>query len=116
MIVLQRHPQGPRLYVLGQRIHECTLGLCFLAILLAAWLASLMHPSPLFVAVGAPAMWLLIKDWRDLFPSKRDSASWSFGIHRRLGAPSAFVELQRLPAAPSAAVAAGGPTKTEDRR
>ena len=115
MIVLHRHPQGPRLYVLGRRIHECALGLFLLATLLAAWIAALMHPSLPFVALGATGVWLVTKDWRDLFPSKRDSASWSVGIHR-LVAPSAFVELQRLPAAPSATVAPPGPTKTEDRR
>ena len=28
-------------------------------------------------------VWLVAKDWRDLVPSKRDSASWQLGLHRR---------------------------------
>lgn len=87
MIVLQRHPQGPRIFVLGRRIHECALGLFILAVILAGWLAALVHPSFPSAGTGCVGLWLLAKDWSDLFPSKRDTATWSFGIHRRLVVP-----------------------------
>jgi hypothetical protein len=80
--VLQRHPQGPRVFVLGRRIHECALGLAVLASLLGSWLSTLVALSLPFAGAGLFGAWLLAKDWRDLFPSKRDTACWSVGIHR----------------------------------
>jgi hypothetical protein len=31
---------------------------------------------------GAFGSWLVVKDWRDLFPSLRNTASWSLLPHR----------------------------------
>ncbi len=83
MIRLHSHKHGPRVYVLGRRIHEWQLGLVVLAVAFTghaagAWRLSLV---PL-LAVGAGA-WLVVKDWRDLVPSKRDTSSWRVGLHRR---------------------------------
>jgi lysyl-tRNA synthetase class 2 len=86
LLRLERHPQGPRVFVLGRRVHECALGLAAAAALLTGLLSGLLHDS---LAVGAAAVlaaWLVAKDWRDLFPSKRDTAYWRVGLHRRVAA------------------------------
>jgi lysyl-tRNA synthetase class 2 len=73
---VEKHELGPRLYVLGRRIHEWHAGLALVALAvasrgsLAAW------------TIGLIGAWLFIKDWHDLFPSKRDTAAWSVRPHR----------------------------------
>lgn len=67
---LERHRLGPRIHVLGQRIHEYHVG--FALILL----------SPRVSLRGLAGAWLVVKDWPDLLPATRDRASWSLGIHR----------------------------------
>jgi hypothetical protein len=83
MIRVERHRLGPRYYVLGQRIHEYQLGLGILATNVLLLVAELVGLSPF---TGAPALvggWLVLKDWRDLFPTKRDTAAHRrFRIHK----------------------------------
>lgn len=84
MIRVQRHELGPRLYVLGRRIHECAIGLVVLAVLGFGGLAGLWRlerPVGLGLAAGG---YMVIKDWRDLVPSRRrrNRAAWSVGVHR----------------------------------
>lgn len=79
---LERHELGPRVYVLGQRIHEFALGLAVLALLLVLALTDHTEVTKRFDAAMAVGSWLVIKDWRDLFPSKRNTASWSLLPHR----------------------------------
>jgi hypothetical protein len=79
---LERHRLGPRVYLCGLRIHECALGFGVLAVLLMgavveAW--GLTRRTEVAVLFGA---WLVGKDWRDLFPSKRNTASWGLLLHR----------------------------------
>ena len=38
--------------------------------------------DPAALALLAAGAWLVVKDWRDLFPGSRDTASWRLGIHR----------------------------------
>lgn len=79
---LERHANGPRVYVLGRRIHEFHLGVVFL--LLAA-VTFATGTGPVWLAASSEAAggaWLVIKDWPDLFPSTRDTACWRFGVHR----------------------------------
>ena len=83
MISLQRHPLGPRVFVLGRRVHEYLLGFAVEAGLLAGLLAGLIHPGIAFWAIAAVGVWLIAKDWQDLVPRRRDTASWSVGLHRR---------------------------------
>ena len=83
VIDLQRHHQGPRVFVLGRRIHEYMLGAAIFAIVVAGWLSGLAHDSAAPFAVAAIGLWLVAKDWRDILPSQRDTASWRLGIHRR---------------------------------
>lgn len=82
MLRLERHRLGPRVYVCGQRIHEFVLGFAVLAVLIGGGVADawgLTHRTEAAALVGT---WLIGKDWRDLFPSKRDTASWSLLPHR----------------------------------
>jgi hypothetical protein len=82
VLKLERHELGPRVYVLGQRIHECGLGLVLLAVLLAFGLTDHWELTKRFDSAVGFGSWLVIKDWRDLFPSKRNTASWSLLPHR----------------------------------
>ena len=82
MLRLERHPLGPRVYVCGLRIHEFALGFGVLAALLVGGFVEiwdLTHRTEFTALFGA---WLIAKDWRDLIPSKRNTASWSLLPHR----------------------------------
>ena len=79
---LERHRLGPRVYLCGLRVHEFALGFAVLAVLLAgvateAW--EVTHRTEMAALFGT---WLVGKDWRDLVPSKRDTAAWSLLPHR----------------------------------
>jgi hypothetical protein len=79
---LERHRLGPRVYLCGLRIHEFALGFGVLAVLLAGGVVDLWdltHRTELTALFG---LWLIGKDWRDLVPSKRNTASWSLLPHR----------------------------------
>jgi hypothetical protein len=82
VLKLERHELGPRVYVLGQRIHEFALGFAVLALLLALALTDHAEVTKRFAAFVGIGSWLVIKDWRDLVPSKRNTASWSLLPHR----------------------------------
>jgi lysyl-tRNA synthetase class 2 len=81
---IERHRLGPRVYVLGARIHEWHLGG---ALLLGLVAAALSHRVDGDGHIAAAALfggaWLVAKDWRDLLPSRRDTAAWSLGVHSR---------------------------------
>ncbi|MER3488008.1 MAG: hypothetical protein C4307_04430, partial [Chloroflexota bacterium] len=79
MIRLLRHPLGPRLYVLGRRVHEWQVGVVILVVAAAFWPAGLIEDLSATCLVLAGG-WLVVKDWRDLFPSLRDTAAWRLGI------------------------------------
>jgi len=79
---VERHELGPRLYVLGLRIHEVALGFAILTVLLAFGGTDHWELTKRFDAATALGAWLVIKDWRDLFPSKRNTAAWSLLPHR----------------------------------
>jgi hypothetical protein len=79
---LERHRLGPRVYVCGLRIHEFALGFGVLAVLLAGGVTELWQLTGRTELTGVFGVWLVGKDWRDLFPSKRDTASWSLLPHR----------------------------------
>lgn len=97
ILQLERNPRGPRFFILGQRIHECHLGLGLLFVVTAGTLAhlwSLTIWSGLAASVGA---WMLVKDWRDLVPSLRDSGAWRVGIHGRFAPLRALRYADGLP-------------------
>jgi len=79
---LERHRLGPRFYLFGLRIHEFALGFAVLTALLVGGLAEAWEVSRATIAATAAGSWLVIKDWRDLFPSTRNTAAWSLLPHR----------------------------------
>jgi lysyl-tRNA synthetase class 2 len=99
MVRLERHPSGPRVYVLGLRIHECHLGL---AVAAAAVAAAAVDRGTAALLLAAAAAWLVTKDWRDFFPRLRDTASWRLGLHR---VPAPLRERRRLDRLPALAAA-----------
>ena len=82
MLRLERHRLGPRVYVCGLRIHEFALGFGVLAVLAVGGVAELWDLTRRTEVAALFGTWLIRKDWRDLFPSKRNSASWSLLPHR----------------------------------
>lgn len=50
-----------------------------MALVLAEVLSVHMRPAD---AAGVVGTWLVAKDWRDLFPSKRNTAAWGWAVHR----------------------------------
>lgn len=79
---LERHRLGPRVYICGLRIHEFTLGFGVLAILLCGGFAELWELTRPTEVAALFGTWLIGKDWRDLFPSKRNTAAWGLLPHR----------------------------------
>jgi hypothetical protein len=82
LLRLERHTNGPRVYVLGKRIHEYQLGLSIVAGALVALALPAGTPWLETGLPGAGGLWLVVKDWPDLFPATRDTACWSWGVHR----------------------------------
>jgi hypothetical protein len=82
MLRLERHRLGPRVYLFGLRIHEFALGFAVLGVLLAGGITEVWDLTRRTEAVALVGAWLVGKDWRDLFPSKRNRASWSLLPHR----------------------------------
>ncbi len=105
MVRLERHPSGPRLRVLGCRIHEYHLGLALAA---AAAIVGALGHDRLAIGFAATAAWLVAKDWRDLFPRLRDTACWRLGIHRVPAPLRERRRFERLPALAAATALAVG--------
>lgn len=82
MLHLERHRLGPRVYICGIRIHEFALGLGVLAVLTAGGVVEFWEFTRRTEVAALLATWLVGKDWRDLVPSKRDTAAWGFLQHR----------------------------------
>jgi hypothetical protein len=82
VVSLERHRLGPRVYFCGLRIHEFGLGLGVLAVLLVGGFTELWELTRSTELAAALGTWLIGKDWRDLFPSKRNTASWGLLPHR----------------------------------
>ena len=70
------------MYLLGLRIHEFALGLLVLAVLLAGGIAESWEATRAVEVVTAVGTWLVLKDWRDLVPSKRNTAAWGLLPHK----------------------------------
>jgi hypothetical protein len=79
---LERHRLGPRVFVCGLRIHEFALGFAVIAVLLAGGVAEAWELTRRTEVAAFLGTWLVGKDWRDLFPSKRNTAAWSLLPHR----------------------------------
>ncbi|HEY6948423.1 MAG TPA: hypothetical protein VI297_06365, partial [Gemmatimonadales bacterium] len=117
MIRVEQHPYGPRVYVLGQRVHEVALGVGIVALVGLLLLSGVVRPDEAAAGALGVGGWLVWKDWRDLFPRWRNTSTHRrFGAHRlpgsahRNSAPAiaaaaalglALAELTALTTAPS---------------
>src|SRR5690242_6788702 len=108
MIRVEWHTHGPRVRVLGVRVHEWHLGLALLCGLGGTWLARVWADSLLGGLGFAAGAWLLLKDWRDVLPSQRDTCAWRLGFHRRPAPLRALGRAEGLPAFAAAATAVVG--------
>jgi lysyl-tRNA synthetase class 2 len=99
MVRLERHPSGPRLHLVGRRIHEYHLGLALAA---AAAICGALDHDQVAIGLAGIAAWLVAKDWRDLVPHLRDTACWRLGIHR---VPTPLRERRRFQRLPTLAAA-----------
>jgi len=81
MLRFERHSLGPRVYLLGRRIHEWHVGLVILA---AAVVVSALGRVGLAAAaaIAVAGGWLVAKDWPDLSGRRRDTTRWRLGLHR----------------------------------
>ena len=82
MLRVERHRLGPRVYLYGLRIHEFALGFGVLAVLLVGGSTELWDLTRRTEVAALFGTWLIGKDWRDLFPSKRNTSAWGFLPHR----------------------------------
>jgi lysyl-tRNA synthetase class 2 len=105
MVRLERHRSGPRVYVLGRRIHDFHLGF---AVAVAATVVGALGKDRVALLLFIAAVWFVIKDWRDLFPALRDTASWRLGIHRVPAPLRRRRRFERLPALAAATALAVG--------
>src|SRR3954464_13687487 len=97
MLRLDRHPLGPRVYVLGTRVHEWHLGA---AVLLALLVGALTDRLDLSLASGIAAfagVWLVGKDWRGGTPSPRHTPGGGAGPP---GRPAALRTTRRADSPP----------------
>src|SRR5262249_32753737 len=104
---IDRHRLGPRVYVLGARIHEWHLGVAVLVGLAVGGLTDRIGDNLATGLAVLAGVWLIAKDWRDLFPAHRDTAAWRLGLHVRMHPLRAVRRADPLPrlAAVTAALA-----------
>lgn len=98
LLRLERHRLGPRVHVLGRRIHEWHLGVAVIVLAIAGRLTGLWSEELPTGAIAALGVYLVVKDWHDLAPSHRDTAAWTIGIHRQLHALRARRRGEWMPA------------------
>jgi lysyl-tRNA synthetase class 2 len=65
------------------RLHECHAGAVLMLGALALLAIGVALPGAALWLTAAVGAWMLIKDWQDFFPSRRDASAWRVGIHRR---------------------------------
>lgn len=81
LATIERHGLGPRLFVLGRRVHEWQAGAFVLAATVALAARGIVEAGALLALLVLGAA-LVAKDWRDLHPRTRDTAAWRLGLHR----------------------------------
>jgi lysyl-tRNA synthetase class 2 len=107
MISVERHQLGPRVRVLGRRVHEWQLGVGVAGLACTLRLTGIVDTAGAALIMLA-ACWLVVKDWHDLFPSRRDTASWRPLLHKRVAVLRDVRRGDGLPALAAAAAAITG--------
>jgi lysyl-tRNA synthetase, class II len=105
---IDRHRLGPRVYVLGARIHEWHVGVALLLALAAGGLTDHVDDGLATAAAVLAGVWLVAKDWRDLFPAHRDTCAWRLGLHVRAYPLRAVRRADPLPKLAAAVAALAG--------
>jgi lysyl-tRNA synthetase class 2 len=105
MFRIDRHRLGPRVYVLGARIHEWHLGAGLLLLLGLGAAFDRVDPGVRTAVPALLGLWLVAKDWRDLVPSRRDTAAWRLGLH---GVPAPLRAVRRADPLPQLAALGTG--------
>src|SRR5438132_1186181 len=106
---VERHALGPRVFVFGFRVHEWQLGLGVGLLFVVGRSRGLVSSTSLpGIVVQFAACWFVVKDWHDLFPGRRDRASWQLGLHRRVPPLRVLRRCDSLPALAALLVAAIG--------
>jgi lysyl-tRNA synthetase, class II len=80
---IERHPLGPRVFLFGIRLHDWHAGVLLLLLLAIGAVAGRVHDTVPTGLAAAAGLWLIVKDWSDLTPRRRDTAAWRLGLHRR---------------------------------
>jgi lysyl-tRNA synthetase, class II len=80
---VERHPLGARLFLGGFRVHEWHLGGAILLGLAMGAVFGKVDDNLTATLAACAGLWLVAKDWQDLVPSRRDTAAWKLGLHRR---------------------------------
>jgi lysyl-tRNA synthetase class 2 len=107
VISLERHQLGPRVRVFGRRVHEWQLGVAIAALACLLRLTDVVDDAGTAL-LGLAACWLVVKDWHDLFPSRRDTAAWRPLLHGRVAALRQARRGEHLPGLVAAAAAVTG--------
>jgi lysyl-tRNA synthetase, class II len=97
LVRVERHPLGARLHVAGFRVHEWHLGTAILLGLAAGLVFGRVDDSVTATLAACAGIWLVAKDWHDLLPSRRDTAAWKLGFHRRPNPLRTFRRADPLP-------------------
>jgi len=108
LVRVERNPRGPRLFLFGRRLHECHTGLALLLVLALGVAARLWSFSDEVAVVAGVGIWMVVKDWRDLVPSLRDTGAWRIGIHGRFAPLRALRYADGLPVLAGAVAFATG--------
>ena len=103
---IERHGLGPRIYFLKIRLHEWQLGAAILLALGTGALGGIVHDTLAAGLAAVAGVWLIAKDWQDLVPSRRDTAAWRLGLHRRPAPLRALSRAEPLPTLVALAAAA----------
>jgi lysyl-tRNA synthetase, class II len=97
IVRVERHPLGARLHVAGFRLHEWHLGGVILLGLAVGVIFGRVDDSLTATLAASAGIWLVAKDWHDLTPSRRDTAAWKLGFHRRPNPLRTFRRADPLP-------------------
>jgi hypothetical protein len=82
IVRIERHELGPRLHLCGRRVHEYHAGVVTLLSSSVVTFGTAERFSAWTALAAVAGLWLVGKDWPDLFPATRDRASWRLGVHR----------------------------------
>jgi lysyl-tRNA synthetase, class II len=97
VVRIERHALGARLHLGRFRVHEWHLGAAILCSLTVGAVFGRVDDNLTAALAASAGIWLVAKDWHDLVPSRRDTAAWKLGFHRRPNPLRTFRRADPLP-------------------